>query len=200
MTGGSTPKASELEKQLAQQARNMYDTANSLNGGKDYLTNESTKVDRTERYQEANNASVAAALSKMVTNPLSDSSVDNRGLAGGAVAAESDANTQQQTAAFSLANSGLGTQALADQATARQEHADYQTQFMNDQAKEIKSSILPSALGAAVGGIAATKEGRDWAKATAGEGWDNMKGFFSTAPDASTVKSPLTGSFGGMIR
>lgn len=200
MTEGSTPKASALEKQLAQQASAMYDTANSLNGGKDYLTNEATKVDRTERYQEANNASVAAALSKMVTNPLSDSSVDNRGLAGGAVAAESDAKTQQQTAAFSLANAGLGTQALADQATARQAQADYQTQFINDQAKEIKSSILPSALGAAVGGIAATKDGRDWVKTTAGEGWDKMKSLFSSEPDAATVKSPFTGSFGGMIR
>ena len=197
MDSGSTPKATELEKQLAAQADAMYKTADNLSGGKDYLTNEATKVDRTGKYQEQNNAKIAAALSTLVKNPLSNSAVDNRGLAGGSVAAESDANSQKQTAVFSLANTGLGTQTIADNAIARQGQEDTLTQFMNQQVSDTKAQLIPSALGAATGALATSKDGQQYVKDKASAAWDWLT---TSAPSETTVKKPFTGGFSGLVR
>ncbi len=60
--GGSTPKATTEEKQLAQLAAKGYAQANALNVGTNYLKTEATKTDRSDRYAEQSNSNAAAVM------------------------------------------------------------------------------------------------------------------------------------------
>ena len=183
--GSKTPKATMLEKQLAAQAAEMYNASAELNGGKDYLTAEATKVDRTDRYAEQANSDVAAALAQTIKNPLANEQSDLRAYGSGTVAAKAQAESEQERAALSLANSGLGTKTLTDQAVYKHAADEQRTQAVNDEAKAIKNSFIPTVLGTTVGAVATTTEGRKW-----------MKDLFSSPEQTPTPKKkPFTGSF-----
>ena len=63
-SGGGTPRATAEERQLGKLATESYALADKLSGGKDYLMNEGTKVDRSDKYGEQSNANAAAIMDK----------------------------------------------------------------------------------------------------------------------------------------
>lgn len=182
-SGGSTPKATELEKRLAANAEQMYETADNLSGGTDYLKAEATKVDRSDKYAEQANSDVAAAMAGAISNPLANTQVDLRGYSGGAVAAEAQAESEAERAGLSLANAGLGTKTVVDSAIYKQAAEDQRRQFIEEETARQKAAMLPTIAGTALGAAASTTTGQDWVKSL----------FKSDSP--TQTKKPFTGSF-----
>lgn len=185
-SGGSTPKATELEKKLAASAEEMYATADNLSGGMNYLKAEATKVDRSDRYAEQANSDTAVAMANAIKNPLANVQSDTRGYVGGEVAAEAQAESEAERAGLSLANAGLGTKTIMDSAIYKQAADDQRKQFIEEDTKRQKAAILPTMAGTALGAFATSTEGQGWIKSLFSD---------SGAAKAAEIKKPFTGSF-----
>ena len=171
-SGGGTPKATAEEKQLGKLATESYELADKLSGGKDYLMNEASKVDRSDKYAEQSNANAAAIMDKAAANPFATSPTDTRTLIGGEAAAEAQHDSESQNAGFSLANAGLGTNALTDRAIYQQGMEQMQVDAANKAADDAKAAFIPSVLGTAAGAYGTSEYGQKqlegvWEKLTA---------------------------------
>ena len=171
-SGGGTPKATAEERQLGKLATESYALADKLSGGKDYLMSEASKVDRSDRYAEQSNANAAAIMDKASSNPFATSPTDTRALIGGEAAAEAQHDSESQNAGFSLANAGLGTNALTDRAIYQQGVAQMQVDAYEKAADDAKAAFIPSVLGTAAGAYGTSEYGQAqlegiWEKLTA---------------------------------
>ena len=170
-SGGGTPSATAEERLLGKLATEGYEQADKLNGGKYYLMNEASKVDRSDKYAEQSNANAAAIMDKASSNPFTTSPTDTRTLIGGEAAAEAQHDTESQNAGFSLANAGLGTNTLTDKAIYQQGMEQMQVDAANKAADDAKAAFIPSVLGTAAGAYGTSEYGQEqldgiWKKLT----------------------------------
>ena len=190
-SGGGTPKATQEEKLLGKLATEGYAQADKLNGGKYYLMNEASKVDRSDKYAEQSNANAAAIMDKAAANPFTTSPTDTRTLIGGEVAAEAQHDSESQNAGFSLANAGLGTNTLTDKAIYQQGMEQMQVDAANKAADDAKAAFLPSVLGTAVGAYGTSEYGQEQLK----ELWEKFSGPSTPTPgNGAAPSAAFTGS------